>query len=152
MTQEDKELLLKDLSGRLPYGVNLEYTFKVTVIATNAEEIMTRTLFLYSINTLDDMTVSGIDNDGDETICFFEEVKPYLFPLSSMTEEQWKEIIDIQIKESLNSIDSDNDCMSNTLFSTRELKTLEWCYANHIDIHNLIPKGLAIDATGLNIY
>lgn len=44
MTQENKELLLKDLSSRLPYGVNVEYTSKAIVIATNTEEIITRPL------------------------------------------------------------------------------------------------------------
>lgn len=135
MKQEDKDLLLKDLCARLPYGVNVEYTFKVTVIATNTEEIMTRALYLYSINTLDDMTVSGIDDDGDENICFVEEVKPYLFPLSSMTEKQ-RDIID--------SIASN----SNTVLSD----VFDFYNKNHFDYRGLIEKGLAIDATGKGIY
>lgn len=136
MTQEDKELLLKDLCARLPYGVIVENTFKVTVIATNTEEILTRPLYLYSINTLDDMTVSGIDDDGDETICFFENIKPYLFPLSSMTEEQKKEEYEI-CKYYLNGYES---------------KLIDFYHKNHFDYRGLIPMGLANDATGLNIY
>ena len=133
MTQEEKELLLKDLCARLSYGVNVEYTFKVTVIATNAEEIMTRTLYLYSINTLDNMTVSGIDDDGYETICFFEEIKPYLFPLSSMTEEE-------------------RIAIGNEFAYGQPQKAIDILHKRHIDYRGLIPMGLAIDATGKNIY
>lgn len=138
MTQEQKDLLLKDLSGRLPYGVALEQTYKVTVLATNAEEVLTRIINLYSINTLDDMTVSGIHNDGDEEICFFEEIKPYLFPLSSMTEEQ--------------SIEYMKLCERYCPASTYSMEIIDWFHKNHFDYRGLIPMGLAIDATGLNIY
>lgn len=135
MTQEQKDLLLKDFCARLPYGIKVEYEneiFDVEYVCPMYEEVK-----------LDIPETWTID---------VSEVKPYLFPLSSMTEEQWKEITDIQIKESLKSIDSNNDYMSNPLFSIGDLKTLDWCYANHIDYRGLIPKGLAIDATGKNIY
>lgn len=157
MTQENKELLLKDLCARLPYGVNVEYTFKVTVIATNAEEIMTRTLFLYSINRLDNMTVSGIDDDGYENICFFEEVKPYLFPLSSMSDEMWDkefrgcgitEFTRDSFKYGCETLEFNN---SNPSLSSM-VRFINQLIKNHFDIYGLIPKGLAIDATNLNIY
>lgn len=135
MTQENDELLLRDLCARLPYDVK-------GIITYNGDK--------------DIFTVKGIYNDilslSDSECCHLEDFRPYLFPLSSMTEEQWKEITDIQIKESLKLIDSNNDYMSNPLFSIGDLKTLDWCYANHIDYRGLIPMGLAIDATGLNIY
>ena len=134
LTPGEKDLLLRDLCARLPYGVNVEYTYKVTVIATNEEEILTKPLFLYSINTLDDMTVSGIDDNGDQEICFFSEIKPYLFPLSSMTEEQKEDMI-----KSSCGIGSDKN-------------VFDWWNKNHFDYRGLIPMGLAIDATGLNIY
>lgn len=138
MTQEQKDLLLKDLSTRLPYGVILEQTYKVIVITTNTEEVLTRKIELYSINTLDDMTVSGIHNDGEEEICFFEEVKPYLFPLSSMPEEQIKEFNSITQK-----------CST---YIGKSILLTDFCNKHHIDWRGLIPMGLAIDATGLNIY
>ena len=133
MTQEHKDLLLKDLCARLPYGVKVEI-YK--------DEPPYK---LKGYDGKDFLSDSGWDY-------LIEQCKPYLFPLSTLTEEQWKEITDIQLKESLKSINSDNDCMSNPLFSIGDLKTLDWCYANHIDIHNLIPMDLAIDATDLNIY
>lgn len=131
MTQEDKYLLLKDICPRLPYRVKVKIT---------SEESKNRIVYLTENN------ICHLTNG------WWSECKPYLFPFSSMTEEQWKEITDIQIKESLKSIDSNNDYMSNPLFSTVDLKTLDWCYTNHIDYRGLIPMGLAIDATGLNIY
>ena len=71
MTQEDKELLLKDLCARLPYGVN------------------------YHFGGYDgcDYTMSkvGLSAVGDNLS--IDDIKPYLFPLSSMTEEQKKNLI-----------------------------------------------------------
>lgn len=107
MTQEQKDLLLKDLCARLPYGVIL-----------NCCNIVSETLTLISYKGL-------INNDYD-----IDEVKPYLFPLSSMTEEQDKEFMNIQIG----------------------YPSVDWFNKNHIDYRNLIGKNLAIDCTNLNIY
>lgn len=136
MTQENKELLLKDICARLPYGIKASYY--------GADE---------ECETWDE--VDGIEFGYVEIGQYslpIERVKPYLFPMSSMTEEQWKEITDIQIKESLKSIDSNNDYMSNPLLSIEDLKTIDWLNAHHFDYRGLIEKELAIDATGLNIY
>ena len=137
MTQEDKELLLKDLCARLPYGVKVK-------LGDNPN--------IFDLEYRIKFAVMYGDSDKLEDILDITNIKPYLFPLSSMTEEQWREITDVQIQESLKSIDVNNDCMSNPLFSIGDLKTLDLCYANHIDIHNLIPRGLAEDATDKNIY
>lgn len=158
MTREEKDLLLKDLCGRLPYGVALEQTYKVTVIATNTEEVLTRIIHLYSINSLDDMTVSGIHNDGDMEICFFEEIKPYLFPMSSMTEEQYESLRESGILSNCShSYEYINPYVHGVSFVFKEFKTyslelIEWLNKNHFDYRGLIEKGLAINATGLNIY
>ena len=126
MTQEDKELLLKDLCSRLPYGVKFEHTDKHTLC-----EIL-------SITPIYDYENVIYFNDyiNHPKKCNIDDVKPYLFPLSSMTKEQLLELSSISFE---NSIDS-------------SIKTLNWCYKNHLDINNLIPLGLANDATGLNIY
>ena len=127
MTQEDKELLLKDLCARLPYGVKIELTWWVmgegTCINTTLEPDHIKQL----LN----------DEDGDT------EIKPYLFPLSSMTEEQKEEYCNLQQKVIYNN---------KGLVNSDVMEYVNWCYKNHIDINNLIPMGLAIDATGLNIY
>lgn len=140
MTQEDKELLLKDLCARLSYGVKASYY--------GAEE---------ERETWDE--VESITLDGYVDISQYslpiESIKPYLFPLSSMTEEQLFEVQEILGKNEievddgfLHIIDSDR----NTITYLEILALLEWFYKNHFDIYGLIHMGLAIDATGLNIY
>ena len=68
-----------------------------------------------------------------------ETVKPYLFPLSSMTEEQKKEYNYITERWMYDSSYSISD-------------SIDWLNKNHFDYRGLIEKGLAIDADGLNIY
>ena len=128
MTQSDKDLLLKDLCARLPYGVKLHCVSNViTCIGP------------YTLNTI---VLDRFCNENTEYVPF-DEVKPYLFPLSSMTEEQKEEYVDLQQRVIYNGKGPVNlDVM----------KYIDWCYKHHIDINNLIPMGLANDATGLNIY
>lgn len=65
------------------------------------------------------------------------EVKPYLFPLDKISGDMWSEYL--------------ATCVGgNASFPT--LKSFEWCNEHHIDYRDLIPMGLALDATGLNIY
>ena len=125
MTQEQKDLLLKDLCARLPYGVKVRYSSYEKFITCTLQAINP----VYHI--VDLWSKNGCFNPVD-----ISKIKPYLFPLSSMTEEQLLELSSISFE---NSIDS-------------SIKTLNWCYKNHLDINNLIPMGLANDATGLNIY
>ena len=135
MTQEDKELLLKDLCSRLPYKVIVDYDY-------NAHDLRTGTYVKHikhgskCILTCDllDVFMSPRQNEKGEYI------KPYLFPLSSMTEEQSKvyhELID-------------------GIFGTSALINFEvltdFFNANHLDYRGLIENGLAIDATNLNVY
>ena len=120
MKQEHKELLLKDLSSRLPYGVKISVNDKVET--------------LQGIDILDN--VVEYDSFLSSNI---EEVKPYLFPLSSMTEEQKKEWHSLMICDSY-----------GILYHT--IDSFDYLYKNHIDIRGLIPMGLANDATRLNIY
>lgn len=118
MTQRDKELLERDLSCRIPYGVILNINgisnVKLTSVSWYGEV--------------------GIDN-GYTYLYTISEIKPYLFPLSSMTEEQQINLT----KFVANGIHGEN-----ILY--------DWYNKNHFDYRGLIEKGLAIDATGLNIY
>ena len=129
MTPEDKDLLLQDLCARLPYGVivnvngfDYDYNDKLTQIYKGVGcSIQVTTNMPYDI----------------------EQVKPYLFPLSSMTEEQCDELYNIsELKLSFTP-----DRKINVY-----KETVEWFLKNHIDFNGLIPKGLAIDCTNLNIY
>ena len=138
MIQENKEILIKDLCARLPYGVKVLFenkVFSIDYISAIYEEI--------KLDIPDNYTLD------------ISNIKPYLFPLSSMTREQLfdvQEIIgknEIEIEDGfLHIINSDR----NTVSYLEILAVLEWFYKNHFDIYGLIPMGLAIDATGLNIY
>ena len=117
MTQE-LELLLKDLCGRLFYGVK----------GTNAHGM-----------------IVDLDHPTDyspymsiKNAVLKHDWKPYLFPISSMTEEQEKEL--------------NNYLTTDKKIMMRSVKEIDWLYKHHFDVHNLIPYGLAINATGLNIY
>ena len=122
MTQQNKKLLLKDLSARLPYGVK----------ALNKEETITIRAYISDL-VIDEVGISHA----------VEDCKPYLFPLSSMTEEQRQEL------ESLMEV-TIVPVWGEILSPTPEY--YDWLNKNHFDYRGLIEKGLAIDATGLNIY
>ena len=130
MTQEDKNLLLKDLCSRLPYGVKCE------------------DITLDFVGTMTDISMHDnmckLYNDyGDNYTCFMANCKPYLFPLSSMTEEQKEIYCNLQDKVIYNSKG----------VTSKDLSALtKWLDKNMFDWRGLIPKGLAIDATGKNIY
>jgi hypothetical protein len=123
MTQEDKELLLKDLCARLPYGVKVKLGDNPNIFDL---EYRIKFAIMYG------------DSDKLEDILDITNIKPYLFPLSSMSEEQIKEFNSITQK-------------CNTYIGKSTLLT-DFCNKHHIDWRGLIEKGLAIDATGLNIY
>mgnify|MGYP003290300762 CR=1 FL=1 len=127
MTQEEKDLLLKDLSSRLPYGVIL-----------NCCNLVGEKLYTIDSNGL-------VNNDYD-----LEEVKPYLFPFSSMTEEQLYNN-PIGFSQML-TIKADRDWENITINRRSYYKLVDWFNKYHFDYRGLIPMGLAKDATGLNIY
>jgi hypothetical protein len=147
MTQEQKDLLLKDLCSRLFYGVKVQLSYS----SYSPSQIP---LKLLSINTNGVAWVTG--DKGYPFEVDWSNCKPYLFPMSSMTEEQW---IDTPYAN-LNKFTFDSfKCGCSTLaFETYEVNLsyvvefIDWCYKNHFDIHGLIPMGLAIDATNKDIY
>lgn len=130
MTQENKELLLKDLCVRLPYGVKASYY--------GEEECETW-------DEIDGITIDGYVDIG-QYILPIESIKPYLFPLSSMTEEQSKELEEID-PEFYSLI-----CGNGDIYVSMDVHGYDWLNKNHFDYRGLITLGLANDATGLNIY
>lgn len=132
MTQKDKELLLQDLCSRLPYGVILQCCGLV------GEELRT-------------ITKEGLINDDYD----IDEVKPYLFPLSSMTEEQYYELQNYSSDDCLEHMELVRilrNCTDFTHWPLYAYRVIDWFHKNHFDYRGLIPMGLAKDATGLNIY
>ena len=126
MTPEEKDLLLKDLCARLPYGV------KVNGVFLNYNKDKGKILYEECVKELDYNYLRR-----------YWTLKPYLFPISSMTEEQKEEYASLQQKVIYNG---------QSLVNLDVMKYIDWCYKHHIDINGLIPIGLAIDATGLDIY
>ena len=117
---KNKELLLKDLNARLPYGVKIELTWWVMGEGT------------YINTTLEPDHIEQLLNDEDGDT----EIKPYLRPMSSMTDEEKEEYCQLQQK----------------VVNEDVTKYINYCYKKHLDINNLIHMGLAIDATNLNLY
>ena len=130
MTQKDKELLLKDLCARLPYGVKIQLTWWVMDDGT----YMNTTLELDHIEQLLNNEVGNTDDT---------EIKPYLRPMSSMTDEEKLEYRKTQWVYQA-------DYCAPEYFD--DLESYDWLNKNHFDYRGLIEKGLAIDATGLNVY
>ena len=140
MKQEDKELLLKDLCARLPYGVKCKY-------------------YDCCEGAYDEGTIRGFERheymEIDGVCIHVEEVKPYLFPLSSMTEEQKNqltEIWDADMNKALDYAISGEEGLSDLFKLSAAKKVINWFIKNHFDFQGLIPKELAIDCTNLNVY
>ena len=153
MTQENlKQLLLKDLCARLPYHIHAKVWLKD--------------------GTTEEGTLDLVHNYGDVLRDAFYynkivKIKPYLRPMSSMTEEEAKELsilcditgvlsikitdeyIDFEIDDGFSSIES-KIIWYNDIISSIEI--FDWLNKNHFDYRGLIDKSLALDATGLNIY
>ena len=144
MAQKDKDILLKDLCARLSYGVLIQEKCleNVKMFLPNQEtdrliniDVSNRTL---------------ITNGG--SFYHVDEIKPYLFPLSSMTEEQEGEL-----KGLLSEVYDFSFRMDECLEFIQEQKVIpfrfiDWLDKNNFDYRGLISMGLAIDATDLNIY
>jgi len=127
MTQEEKDLLLKDLCARLPYFTKVQIKNEIVVLDSICDDDG------YHFNFI------GDDREGVN----IEQIKPYLFPLSSMTEEQKHHYHWLQCHAL--------DALGNPLcFDCYD--SLDWLNENHFDYRGLIPMGLANNATGKNIY
>ena len=145
MTQEDKELLLRDLCARLPYSLCVQDEYG-EIDYVNYNDAHFANYF--------DSILNG-------------KVKPYLRPMSSMTEEEAKELsilcditdvlsikitdeyIDFEVDDGFSSIET-KIIWYNDIISSIEI--FDWLNKNHFDYRNLINKNLAIDCTNLNIY
>ena len=132
MTQEDKELLLKDLCARLPYGIigavphydedGKEALLQGKITGFNKGQIK----FEYLPDCTDDI---GAYNWFD-----IDSVKSYLRPMSSMTEEERSEYYNVETNNSWE----------------RSSKRMDWLNEHHFDYRDLISRGLAIEVTDDN--
>ena len=119
MTQEDKELLLKDLCARLPYHP-----------------------IVYVDENLPRLKLGGATRVW-EYIAVDKPCKPYLRPMSSMTEEENEEFEELFINY---SISQDRNCVYHASRGDLNLEFIDWLNAHHFDYRGLIDKGLALEA------
>ena len=154
MNQESKQLVLKDLCARLPYGVKCSFGVDEAVyeicginpVCCGASEIQATHI------------KSGINGDFVINAC-----KPYLFPLSSMTEEQKKEFYKL-FEEGITEYKNETKQWLKTKKASKTKRPItiayvmvhelvvDWLNKNNFDYRGLIEKGLALDATNLGIY
>ena len=129
MIEEYKKLFLQDLFARLPY--NTKYQI-------NGEENLEPLIIGGHIKINNDYFFNFIISEN-QRLDFkdISEFKPCLFPMSSMTDEQYKTYCELEHSGNMEHL---------------SLPLLEWLNKNHFDYRGLIEKGLAIDATNLNIY
>ena len=138
MTQEDKELLLKDLCARLPYGVKA-YVKNWSNFKTYEDVYVVKSTFP-SLNEVHAQSETG---SLDVIIGYYDyEFKPYLFPMSYIDDNEKL------FAEYITTLTYD----SNTHSAAPTIKTFDFYNKYHIDYRGLIEKGIALDATGKNIY
>ena len=143
MTDIEKNLVKIDLCGRLPYNVKVHAKYTDIGETIELDGI---------VKMIDDDGVVGIEviNDFSSawTYAQIDNIKPYLFPLSSMTERQCYELSSIR--------SSFQDCWKYIKtpipLSICNFEQIEWFHKNHFDYRGLIEKSLALDATNLGIY
>jgi len=131
MTQEEKELLLKDLCVRLPYGVKVQLNIVCKIECLHK---------ILAINpTSNKILINHYESDAEswkilsiDSWVSINDIKPYLRSMSSMTEEE-KETYQMFFNE---------DGLLNTSIDTY----LDWLLEGHFDFRGLIPKGLALEA------
>ena len=128
MTEEQKQLLIKDLCGRLPYGV------KILHVKDGIMGVLSN-INIY-VEGREEKLKCSIPFFGEDNVPI-EEFKPYLYPLSSMTEEQMKEY------KRLFAFSGNPEGLA---------ELIDWLNAHHFDYRFLIEQGLAIDATGVIMY
>ena len=156
MTQEEKELLRKDLCARLPYGVKAK--------------VLNEDILRYDYSSEEGGFIKGIENvnDGlfviecrkDGYVLSYDEFKPYLFPLSSITEmlEELNTIGFFKYCDTIANVShlESKNGISEEIYTYIDIESISglmnFFHSHHIDYRGLIEKGLAIDATGLNIY
>lgn len=130
LLNSDKELLLIDLCARLPYGVKCQIKGEEDFEPLKLKSFIQGKGF-YAFDFY-------IKENSSLTFKELDEFKPYLFPLSSMTGRLKAELFNLRIDIEEPFQDS--------------LCEIDFYHKKHFDYRGLIEKGLAIDATGLNIY
>lgn len=144
MTQENKDLLLKDLCARL------NTKLVCSIYRTDDQGIGYRNEILYGYCNIDAWNEFYFGEDCGISINDISKIKPYLFPLSSMTEEQHNEFFSYYHNIEMAEVKASGDYLKAAYIG--DDAKYSWLNKNHFDYRGLIPMGLAIDATNLNVY
>lgn len=138
MNKEDIELLFKDLCARLSYGVKCKVNYIINNETTYGEDIEKECIDIVKRINFDNYTVYtewlGYESD-------IEDIKPYLRPLSSMTEEEIIEFNNIPSTKNYTIVKDDLP------WDVANYKQIDWLNAHHFDYRGLIERGLAIAVT-----
>lgn len=132
MKQENKELLLKDLCARLPYRVIVHIKLKHNIHNLEYDSL------LYGFMLSENVGISQIDGYTKFINLNEDEVKPYLRPMSSMTEEEKIESLEFAWEDDYGRLASYNENIP---------KYIDWLNAHYFDYRGLIEKGLALEAS-----
>ena len=119
MKKEERQLLLKDLSARLPYNPMVH---------------------IHDLNTTDYDNYLYAD-DLDSMMSYSVKLTPYLRPMSSMTKEEEKEY-----RKTMDKYISNSDDFSKYTEYSWTIDTFDFLNAHHFDYRDLISKGLAFEA------
>lgn len=135
MTQENKELLLKDLCVRLPYKTYVKTTKGIG--------------YVYAINTSQLIELS-VANDSEywSEVFNIDEIKPYLRPISSMSEEEENEWHGLNIDPLFEAVGEQHTRIEDLMLRAKsQYNPVDWLNAHHFDYRGLIERGLAIAVT-----
>ena len=131
MDSKHIDIIYKELSARMIYGLKVQVNDEIFTF----DKMHMGIGMLYTDYYRQPLETPEIILSG----CFYgNDIKPYLFPLSSMTPKQ---------KAELARLTADIEG-----FFQQMLAEIEFYHKHHIDYRGLIDMGLAIDATDLNIY
>lgn len=151
MTKEKKQILLKDLCDRLPHGVLLNVTSRYANKQQNAYTMVgiVKSDVLVEIEYDPSMGMM----DARPLNIPVENVKPYLRPMSSMTEEEFKELTFItELQYDQLELKDWGNCCKTLEFYLEEIphycviKVFDWLNSHHFDYRELISMGLALEA------
>lgn len=132
MTQKEKDLLLKDLCARVSCKLHCR-VFKLNGDIKENDDV------LYGV--IGDNIVT-LKSDKDECLMYYQ-IKPYLRPMSSMTDEEKVEIQDLYHQNTQEVFKDPSEIRGYRFY---DISVVDWLNSHHFDYRGLIEKGLALEA------
>lgn len=126
MTQEEKQLLIKDLCARLPYWPHVKTVDDDDAYIVGLDDTEEGLFYVHVLE----------DGDSYDATISVKNFKPYLRLMTRMTEDEDKEFALLQI----------NFYSDGLLYPTAAINMMNWLNAHHFDYYGLIEKGLALEA------